>query len=359
MNIFIDTNIIYTDPYFKNTHLNSLLEHCKHRSVNLYISTVVIGEIVYHHRKKIQAYNSEIKKVIRIISAQTNISLIDEDEEVRKLLKNFEDLEENDIITKIEYDNSILPDLINRSINRLKPFSENKQEFRDATILLSYCDYIKKYELTNNYFVSSNVKDYANSSKQEIHKDLRGRCSNINFKVSIHDLFKDDDFVKRLKITEALDKAIEADEVAYFAKFEKLDREKESRVNPDKLSEFIEKNHIIEIKSDVLNYIHSLNRNVFYSGESFSLDFDIDSLSMEIKSHTIIPSPPNLFIFGEISIIVNFCVTDTLDWNDDDKYPNYLKALMLNGQFSVLMDEADILFNFDLQNYKIARILEL
>ncbi len=61
--------------------------------------------------------------------------LLPSDEEIMKLFDSyFEKLQSEGLIHTVHYSNDILPELIRRSIYRIKPFTESKQEFRDAII---------------------------------------------------------------------------------------------------------------------------------------------------------------------------------------------------------------------------------
>ncbi|WP_181170546.1 PIN domain-containing protein [Priestia megaterium] len=77
----------------------------------------------------------------------------------------FEDIE------IVGYDNSILPELVNRAVNRIKPFTEGKQEFRDAVIWLSYALLAKERKLENCLLITGNTTDYCSKNK-ELHPDF-------------------------------------------------------------------------------------------------------------------------------------------------------------------------------------------
>lgn len=61
-------------------------------------------------------------------------------------------------------------DILDRSINRIKPFNKGDKGFRDTVLWLSVLELVKKYERVS--FVSENVSDFADESKKYIHVDL-------------------------------------------------------------------------------------------------------------------------------------------------------------------------------------------
>ncbi|WP_230659336.1 PIN domain-containing protein [Psychrobacter sp. I-STPA10] len=60
--------------------------------------------------------------------------------------------------------------ILDRSINRIKPFNKGDKGFRDTILWLSILDMIKDYQRVS--FISANVNDFANGSNDTLHKDL-------------------------------------------------------------------------------------------------------------------------------------------------------------------------------------------
>ncbi|KHE72951.1 PIN domain-containing protein [Halobacillus sp. BBL2006] len=144
MNVYLDSNIIYSDPFFKQSYSHLTLELAQENIVNIYMSRVVYQESYNNYKKQIQEMMSDIKK----LQAKEKFTKgsIDEYFEVKQdgisnYLKEFEEFYEElfaqGVITLIEYDNNILPELVSRSLQRVQPFTDKKQEFRDAIIWLS------------------------------------------------------------------------------------------------------------------------------------------------------------------------------------------------------------------------------
>jgi hypothetical protein len=64
MNIFLDTSILYKDPYWRGNFYGELLEVVKEKEVNLFVSSVVIKEIERNYGKIVDEENSKISKII-------------------------------------------------------------------------------------------------------------------------------------------------------------------------------------------------------------------------------------------------------------------------------------------------------
>ena len=59
MNIFLDTSVIYSDPFWKENFSSQLLEVSADKRVNIFISEVVLKEL-QHNFEKILIKNSLI-----------------------------------------------------------------------------------------------------------------------------------------------------------------------------------------------------------------------------------------------------------------------------------------------------------
>lgn len=178
MNVFLDSNFCYRDPFMNNNiHNKLLLELAEGGHITLYMSEVVRKEIL----------NNLVKEM------RKNIDPIKENEtKIRKLLKKGMDppfewaktiedyvleldnhltlLEEQGFLHTVPYSNDILPELVERSIKRIKPFGEKKLEFRDGIIWLSYVAFSKENGLDNCFLLTNNSEDFMKNG--ELHPEL-------------------------------------------------------------------------------------------------------------------------------------------------------------------------------------------
>lgn len=178
MNIFLDTTIFNKgkDVFMNGLYNKLLLNITQQNNFKMYISEVVIKEARRQYQSFIASHVKNVRTAVGAFNHIPGIIHIDLNiPEVEKAMEKFDeyyrDLEEKGIITIVGYDNDILPELVERAIQRIKPFSEGKQEFRDAIIWLSYAKIAEEQQLENCLFVTGNTADYCSKNK-ELHPDL-------------------------------------------------------------------------------------------------------------------------------------------------------------------------------------------
>ena len=159
MNIFLDANIVYKDPLFKKSYPKKLLEYAEHGLVNIYVSNIVKDEILNNHKVELQKSYSQYQSAIYNLNdflPETFVSeVIVVEDNHRGLFDFYSKLEEKGIIKICTYDNSLLPKIIQRSLDKKKPFATNKTELRDATIWLSIVEYIQNNNLKDCVLISN------------------------------------------------------------------------------------------------------------------------------------------------------------------------------------------------------------
>ncbi|WP_409295369.1 PIN domain-containing protein [Peribacillus sp. SCS-26] len=79
----------------------------------------------------------------------------------------YEKLKEERVLLILSCPNDFLGELIDRAVNRIKPFKEGKSEFRDAVTWLTYSNYIGQYNLSDCYFISNNTNDFLDDKKEK------------------------------------------------------------------------------------------------------------------------------------------------------------------------------------------------
>ena len=195
MNLFIDTSVIYTDPFWKRNFANQILESAKDERAVIFISEVVYRELREKYR---QILEKEINSLKNPNSTIRKISRKHQDIEIPNL-ENY--LKDFDIFydTIFQYRNIILlkPDkeyfneLLDRAIERRKPFSETKSEFKDAVIWLTYYKHANKFSLDNCHLITSNISDFAASSQEiELHPDLKKDYDKFSIHKTLEEFYK-------------------------------------------------------------------------------------------------------------------------------------------------------------------------
>lgn len=174
--IFLDTSTLYKDPFWKGNFANELLQLAQGNQIDMYLSRVVANELVRNYGKIIDEENAKISKIQSAWQSfdfvGQSVGLIDKAESIKRLKYFYEDLYLRGILTVLEYDNDLLPEIVNRAVYRQKPFTENKTELKDALIWLTYAKFVEEYELENCVFVTDNISDFCDTDKISIHNDL-------------------------------------------------------------------------------------------------------------------------------------------------------------------------------------------
>lgn len=204
VHFFLDTTLTYQDPFFKKNYNHQLIRFSETHNFKIYMSSVVYEET----RNKYELNTSE--RITKLETALKELENYDPDVlntvsincTLNDFMKKFDDfygdLISRGVLEVLDYDNSLLPNLVERSIKRIKPFGRNKQEFRDALTWLTYAKIAEENELTNCFFITANVDDFCNEkTKNTIHPDLLEDTQRINHYVSAKDLIENEPVLKQ------------------------------------------------------------------------------------------------------------------------------------------------------------------
>lgn len=217
MYVFLDSNFCYTDPFMQeNIYNRILLELAEAGYITLCMSEVVRREIINNFEKEVtkhfQAIENNRKKLMEKYLRVGDESPFEWKHSVEHYVGLLEDrltqLEEDGHILIIPYSNELLPELVERSIQRIKPFTDSKQEFRDAIIWLSYVDFVKRREhITNCYFITNNSNDFMKDGR--LHPDLEGDSTAFTMYKNVQEFIQKSDEVKSIQKAYRLELLIE------------------------------------------------------------------------------------------------------------------------------------------------------
>jgi hypothetical protein len=210
MNIFLDTNIVYKDPFFQRGKLIILRELAKAEDVTVYINKAVLAETrrgyreyIQGHLKEFQRTSSHLNKYIGNEEDNITISL-DLDYFLTEFDSTIEALEAENILVITPYYAEVVDEIVKIDMYKLAPFYNKvseKKSVRDAIIWYSYNRYIEENQLDQCYFLSHNTNDFAENhkeaqSKESLQYELNKALGEHSYK-SIHKSC--DDFIKIYK----------------------------------------------------------------------------------------------------------------------------------------------------------------
>lgn len=174
INIFLDSNALYSDPTMIKGHNRKFFEKINSINGNIYICDVVYKEIINNYKKQLNTIVLDISKSKSNLK-KLNIDIeninIDVEEKLNEIKSTIDKYIKDKKLIKLETDNSVLSEVIDRSINRKKPFSENKEEFRDCIIWLTYANAVENNDLDNCILITRNKSDFCNK-EGTLHDDL-------------------------------------------------------------------------------------------------------------------------------------------------------------------------------------------
>lgn len=194
MNIFIDSNILYQDYFFENKSNKKLLEYCEEGLLNLYMSEIVRLELRRQFQKELESKNRELEKLIKELKRlkiERELNAISIDEQLNKFDTFYKRISYFDNFFIIHYKNEFLPDIVDRAINRKKPFTEEKSELKDAIIWKTYSDFVETHSATDCVLLTNNTSDFCDKKdKSKIHSDLTSDTNKFSVINSSYDFIK-------------------------------------------------------------------------------------------------------------------------------------------------------------------------
>ena len=179
MDIILDTNILRSDPLLSSVYFERLKNYVIHTKSAVILPRIVKEELRAIYQRDLSQKLATARKAVRELNGLLITPLpLPEDlsteaqaeayiHYIRKRLDFF-------YLIELDYSGEFLADVVNRAVNRVKPISENGQQFRDAVLWLSIIDCLKRNEgMGEKIFLSENFRDFADETKEQLHEQLR------------------------------------------------------------------------------------------------------------------------------------------------------------------------------------------
>lgn len=290
INIFLDSNILYSDPLMQKGKNKVLFDKINRIGGKIFICDVVYKEVLNNYKKQLNEINLEIKKIKskmdKLKYDSDTISNIDIEFEIDEIQKVFEEYNTQGKLIILPIDNEILPEVVDRSIKRKKPFSENKQEFRDCIIWLTYARKIENDNLDNCIFITKNTSDFCDNNGN-LHKDLLEDTEKFRFHSDAYQFLENES---------ELISEIELNEITEIFKHYTISE-----------NEFNRREVFEEIRRSIYNYFINLSEDHIadlYEGMYINyIELDgIDIQSITKKSSDIDINDLTITEFGDIEI---------------------------------------------------------
>ncbi|NIJ55017.1 PIN domain-containing protein [Dyadobacter arcticus] len=189
MHIILDTNIIRQDWRQNSKPFKRLIDYSVKTWSPIVLPEIVMIEIGRLYEREVvkvfsnfrNAFNDLLKltknqPVQSLEVPEYGIARIEYEQYLKRRLGQFE-------LIQISPRTDALPDIITRWSENRKPFNLENDAFRDAIIWSSIVDFAKKHAWGPIIFISSNVYDFANSSQDDLHSDLKNEVDMLGLKV--------------------------------------------------------------------------------------------------------------------------------------------------------------------------------
>lgn len=195
MNIFIDTSVIYTDPFWKRNFATEILNSAKDGKLKIYISDVVIRELKVNLKKQL---SKEINSLKNSYLSIRKITLNQPESDLPNLENYLNEFDEfvlklfsNENIIELKSSKEDFDEILSRAIDRKKPFTDNRSELKDAVIWITYSKFAKKEKLENCFLLTNNVKDFCdNNDKSKLHSELAKDYDKFKINLTLDEFYR-------------------------------------------------------------------------------------------------------------------------------------------------------------------------
>lgn len=348
MNVFLDSNILFPDPFFQGNFERNFIQTLERINGKLYLSDVVYRETINNYRREVKKRRKEYARSHSHFHKlmPTKPILVHETDEVyvQGLENYYMKLQESGILKIIAHNQfDIFSKIVDRAISNKKPFAEGREEFKDTVIWLTYSHYVEEMALVDCFFITNNQRDFYNTNNTGLHEDLLEDTIKIKGYVSIEKFMTEES--ELIKTAEEEDRE-EAMEEAYFEKLLELSTVVKSERYIKKL---IETWLIESIDQEVSYYIDDLNEAdreklfpkyaVVYSGPLYKLEMRDNE--REVYREEII-------IFGFIEITHDVTMY-TEKGGDEDSIIIGSKSLVHSIDFTFSLNAEEIPSKFEVK----------
>lgn len=187
MDVILDSNIYRSDFFCRSNQFQALNDYLTKTNSSVLIPQVVLDEVLALYRKELIDKYLIVEKSLTSLKNILNSVIIgvlpeiDQDavvEEYREtLLSSFS------AFKILPYDNSLLPLISQRLIDKKKPGGSKGQGFRDTLIWLTAVHFLLNNDAKRLAFISQNTSDFAESSTRNLHEELHTECTDNHVQI--------------------------------------------------------------------------------------------------------------------------------------------------------------------------------
>lgn len=161
--VFIDTNIIITENFFRSSAAQAFLKACSILNIEVVIPDIVYDEVLGNFPKKLTERVNAFEKTQRELAKLVNIALtkFDIEEEFDEYENWLINLIETDGVKLAPYPEIPAKELVEKSYEKQKPFKDNGDGHKDYIVWMTVKTHIETVRTAlPNLFLTNNTKDF-------------------------------------------------------------------------------------------------------------------------------------------------------------------------------------------------------
>lgn len=345
--IVIDTNVIHLDFKLRNARIVSLCDTAAVLGHKVYIPEVVIDEVVKQYNETAENYIYSFNKALKKLSDLSTAPIPQIPIDVQ-VFANYHNELANRIkqlgIGIIPYPNTEHKKMVERELNKKKPFKDSTKGYRDALIWESIIEHTQKNVSTCNIiFLTENSKDFAAKDKKGLHADLIADCdskgiplSSISLITNVNDFINIEIIGKSTEIKDKLTK-LQKDGSIGNMNFKQLIQD---YISKDMLDNLISSSDF----DSYSGYAPGIYENPeITSIENVSCQFKtirkISNDTILIQSEVSVQADLDCFIYrADLPLIDDSKIPMIIDYEWNDHYLAASDSAIFKFQFNILVD---------------------
>jgi PIN domain len=303
MHVFLDSNIIFSDPFFKGNFSRKFLEMLKEVEGKLYIASVVYEESLNNYRREIRKrrkdFGKEMNNLNKLLKTEIETSIIHDEIFLKEFKEFYQELIDQGIlkiISHLEFD--MFNEIVSRALLPQKPFAHGKEEFKDTVIWLTYANYVEKNEISPGYFISNNTTDFYAKDKKTLHPDLLQDTKRFLPFKSIEEFMKEE-----AEQIEELQR--KSEELRFEKRLDKLITWSEENLRQGLIQEIIENTFLDVLDTEIYDYVNNLSPHELslIAGDDFELAESNGILKVLLSTFEREIYPEEIIVYGSLYVL--------------------------------------------------------
>ena len=175
MQVFLDANILYKDPFLKTGYLSLLKRLAKDGHIQLFISESAYKDVLHHFQNQYVKLITDAKYAAHhmnyLLKKSTVTVHVTEEELVQYFEENFFQNVHDGVIQIIPLDERILHKVIELELSPIEPFFHPikdvegqhcyRKNIQEAITWYTYANYISAHDLQDSYFITNKIEHFA------------------------------------------------------------------------------------------------------------------------------------------------------------------------------------------------------